>query len=190
MVRATFLHFPFFPLWAIIENGQWQPGIGDPTLMGWVTVVAYLVAAFLCGNSSLKNKRDHWFWMTLSAILLLLGINKQLDLQSWLTVVGRQMAIEQGWYQERRQFQFDFILGLIAFSFAGLMFLIQAMGKSWKRVRLALLGLIFLLSFIVIRATSFHHIDTLLGWEFAGFRFNWLFELGGISCIAIAAIRS
>ncbi|GBF83006.1 isopropylmalate isomerase [Aphanothece sacrum FPU3] len=173
-----------------MENGYWQPRIGDPTLMGWVTVIAYLVTAFLCANRSLKTQRDRWFWMTLSAILLLLGINKQLDLQSWLTLIGKQMAIEQGWYRERRQFQFDFILGLIAVSFAGLMFLIQGMGKSWKRFMLALLGLIFLLSFIVIRATSFHHVDVLLGREFSGFRLNWLFELGGISCIAIAAIKN
>lgn len=28
--------------------GAWAPGIGDPNVMGWITVVAYLSVAYLC----------------------------------------------------------------------------------------------------------------------------------------------
>ena len=28
--------------------GSWSPGIGDPNVMGWITVVAYLWASYLC----------------------------------------------------------------------------------------------------------------------------------------------
>ena len=27
-------------------DGRWHPGIGDPTIMGWVTVVAYALATY------------------------------------------------------------------------------------------------------------------------------------------------
>ena len=33
-------------LGAALEGG-WRPGIGDPTALGWVTVVAYFIAAVL-----------------------------------------------------------------------------------------------------------------------------------------------
>ena len=35
-------------------DGRWVPGIGDPSLMGWLTVVAYFVTAFLCYRASRK----------------------------------------------------------------------------------------------------------------------------------------
>lgn len=187
---------PTLPL-SLIDNGHWQPGIGDPSFRGWITVIAYLVTAFLCSYCGQQQKRDRfqralgdrWFWWIFSIILLLMGLNKQLDLQSWLTEVGKQVATDQGWYDQRRRVQLDFIMGLIVFSFATLMFLIQSMGKAWKKFWLALLGMLFLLCFIIIRATSFHHVDQLLGWELGGFSLNWILELGGITCIAIAAIR-
>ena len=45
------------------------------------------------------------------------------------------------------------------------------------------------MTFIIIRAASFHQIDHLLGLSIVGFKVNWLLELGGIACIAIAAIN-
>ncbi len=40
-------------------------------------------------------------------------MNKQLDLQSMLTAAGRCLSQLQGWYDERRVFQRDFIIGLL-----------------------------------------------------------------------------
>jgi hypothetical protein len=51
---------------------------------------------------------------------------------------------------------------------------------------LAIMGLIFLMVYIVTRATSFHHMDIFIHSDIAGLRMNWLFELGGISAIAIS----
>ncbi|MDJ0658459.1 MAG: hypothetical protein QNJ42_03105 [Crocosphaera sp.] len=173
----------------IISGNSWKPGIGDPTLLGLLTVFAYFSTAFCCFKCGQKNKKDTWIWWGLGLILFLLGINKQLDLQSWFTMVGKRIAIEQGWYEQRRLVQKDFIVGLIAIAGASFMFLIQGMGTKIKQFMLPLIGLTFLLIFIIIRATSFHHVDQLLNWELAGFRLNWLLELGGISCITIAAIK-
>ena len=61
------------------------------------------------------------------------------------------------------------------------------LGQVTRRCRLALLGAAFLGCFIVIRAVSFHHVDQLLGLEYSGLRVNWILELGGIGCIALAA---
>jgi hypothetical protein len=44
-----------------------------------------------------------------------------------------------------------------------------------------------LLTFIAIRAASFHHFDRFIGHEVGGVRMNWILELGGISLIAANA---
>ncbi len=173
----------------IISNNSWQPGIGDPTILGWFTVLSYFLTAFCCLKCGQKNKRDRWIWWGIATILFLLGINKQLDLQSLFTIIGKNIAIEQGWYEQRRLVQKNFIIVLITISCASFMFILQGMGRKIKRFILPLFGLFFLLTFIVIRAISFHHVDQLLGWQLAGFRLNWLLELTGISCVAIAGIR-
>ncbi|WP_107671344.1 hypothetical protein [Cyanothece sp. BG0011] len=173
----------------IIVGNDWRPGIGDPTIMGWVTVLCYFITALLCFKCGQKHKNDYLFWWPLALLLIILGINKQLDLQSWLTIVGKKMAIEQGWYEKRRLVQKDFIISLIAISGAIFMFIMQRMKTKIKQFILPILGIVFLLIFIIIRATSFHHVDQLLGWKLGEIRVNWLLELGGISCLAIAACK-
>jgi len=57
-------------LLAVTIDGRWQPGIGDPTWMGWATVAAYFVAAVLCAvfayrawSGSIPRWRTHLaFW--------------------------------------------------------------------------------------------------------------------------------
>jgi hypothetical protein len=48
---------------------------------------------------------------------------------------------------------------------------------------LALSGLIFLLSFVLIRAASFHHVDVLINQTALGLRWNWILELSGIGLV-------
>ncbi|MFP5270046.1 hypothetical protein [Coleofasciculus sp.] len=185
-------------LFAVIINGHWQPGIGDPTFMGWFTVVVYFITALLCLICALPHRlvflqrvnRNLLLWGFFALILVLLGINKQLDLQSWLTTVGKELALSQGWYQQRRMVQVQFIGGIVIAALILLSVIGRAVYAERRTYRLALLGLMFLSCFIVIRASSFHHIDTLLGWQLVGLRMNWILELGGIACIAIAAIRT
>ena len=49
------------------------------------------------------------FWLTLALLLLFLGINKQLDLQTLLNDIGRRKARAEGWYGNRRYYQTMFI---------------------------------------------------------------------------------
>ena len=53
---------------------------------------------------------------------------------------------------------------------------------------LSLIGLGFLACFVVMRAASFHHVDQLLRWQFAGLTMNGFLELSGIGLMAIGAI--
>jgi hypothetical protein len=173
-------------------EGGWRPGIGDPTFLGWFTVAAYLLGAVVCWKAARAQSRSGGRslalpWIIFGLFLLVLGINKQLDLQTWFTIVGKQFAKSTGWYEQRRIVQFAFV-GVIALG--GL--IVAILGLWWTRrlpvpYRIAMAGAIFLGGFIVIRASSFHHVDQFLGFQLAGLRVNVLLELGGIACITAAA---
>ena len=92
---------------AACVDDRWSPQIGDPTVAGWGTVVAYAVCAVLgfMALTRAQDKRERIFWGLVTLAMLSLGVNKQLDLQSMLTAAGRCLSQLQGWYEERRVFQ-------------------------------------------------------------------------------------
>jgi hypothetical protein len=174
---------------ATSAEGRWSPGIGDPTVMGWVTVVAYFTALVLCVLCAARESegRQRRFWQIMAVLMLLLGINKQLDLQTWFTQTGRDLAMSQGWYGQRRIVQVAFISALALGGLVSQIWLYRALRDLGSEVRWAALGLVFLTVFVIIRATSFHHVDVLLHITLGEMRINWILELGGIGCIAAAA---
>ena len=175
---------------------NWEPGIGDPTVMGWVTVLAYVVAAGLAAAAARAldrvadpdaRGRQPEIWRLTTILLVALAINKELDLQSWFTAFARVVLKKQGWMEYHRILQFRFIVGLICVS---LIFLIASAWCTRRRRReywLLLLGETFTVTFIVLRAASFHHVDVLLGTHIVGVKVNWALELTGIGVIALAA---
>ncbi|HWB20998.1 MAG TPA: hypothetical protein VG711_11905, partial [Phycisphaerales bacterium] len=64
----------------------------DPTFVGWLTFAGYVIAALICAHRAMhpiapphadaRNLRRFWFILT--ATLILLGFNKQADLQTTL----------------------------------------------------------------------------------------------------------
>jgi hypothetical protein len=182
-------------LMAIVEDGAWHFGIGDPTPVGWFTVLAYLSATIASGLvcwrefQAARDRRSSSpvFWLVLTLLLLFLGINKQLDLQTLLNDIGRRKARAEGWYGERRFYQVIFIAGVSAIGLASLCFFSWLARKRWKRNFMALLGVVLLYVFVLIRASSIHHVDIALQSRFAGAKWNWIFELGGIAIVLLGA---
>ena len=184
---------------SVIVNSHWRPVIGDHTFMRWLTVAGYLIAAGFCGACAWRAERvspadqlrqHRAFWCGLAAFMLLMGINKQLDLQSWFTAVGKQLAQAQGWYSQRRTFQMWFTAGIAISGLILLMWLGWTFRRLWRQYGLALFGIVFLVTFIIIRAASFYHVEEFLGWQPAGFRMNWVLEIGSIACIGASALIS
>ena len=118
-------------------------------------------------------------------LLLFLGVNKQLDLQTLLTLAGRRIAISQGWYDKRKSLQVMFIGGLAVSAVAGFALVWRLVRPYMRELAVSLFGFVLLLAFILARAASFHHVDKLINLRPAGIRMNWVFELGGIALIAI-----
>jgi len=199
--------------------GTWSPGIGDPNVMGWITVVAYLWASYLCfvnhrtwraaAGSATRGAaipvalallgqrrrlaalpeavRMSALWKAIAIGLLLLGINKQLDLQTALTEFGRIMAKRQGWYDGRQRVQIDFIIGIVLVGIWLVRSVLLLAGQNLPRLGLALVGIVLLCCFVAIRASSFHHVDALLGAKLGDLKINWIMELGGIALVGLGA---
>lgn len=182
-------------LLAFTSNDRWQVGLGDPTFLGWFTVAAYFATAGLCLAAGRVSQQvgllsERRFWWGLTVCLLLLAINKQLDLQTWFTLAGKRLAQQTGWYADRRMVQVIFVF-LIAVAGMVLVLLLWAFArKTVRQYRLALSGAVFLGCFVLIRAASFHHVDQLLGWQIGFLRMNHILECGGIFLIALAAIKT
>ena len=165
----------------------WSPGIGDHSYLGWLTVLGYLVASLLCFRAAHRDTGATNLWRIMGFALAVLGINKQLDLQTLLTDVGRELARSGGWYDQRRQIQRLFVVA-VGLASVVLVAAAAALLKSQSRhIRAASAGFVLLAAFICIRAASFHHIDKFLKSTMLGVRFNWTLELGGIAVIAVAA---
>jgi len=184
-------------LLAMTMDGRWRPGIGDPTVMGWVTVVAYFIAAIGCFRASwceprpdgTRRARPSAFWLVLAGLMIALGINKQLDLQSLATQIGRDVIKSRALYRQRHIFQVGFILTIALACAGSLAALLWAARRGLQRRWPALLGMLFILSFVVVRAASFHHVDAFLAASVGGLKWNWILELGGIGAVGLAAFR-
>lgn len=172
---------------SILKEFRWHPEIGDPTFMGWFTVAMYAVAALLSLRAWLRTKDRIWLLTALG--MAVLCVNKQMDLQSLFTDIGRVASHHMGWYKERRQFQKWFILGVLTVAGTSGAWFLWRHHAFWMRHQLLSAGVLFLMTFILVRAISFHHFDQFLKTMHFGVKMNWALELGGILLIALAAKR-
>ena len=175
-------------------DGQWRWGIGDPTVLGWFTVGAHLTASWLCwllasGSRHNQPQRpanrfpESILWYGLALSLVVLGLNKQLDLQTWLTSAGKEIAHAQGWYHQRRAVQGGFIICFLIIALVAM----GALGWFWRQHWLTLLGVLLLLSHITIRAAAFNHVPTWIGGLLPGGHTAAWLELSGTACIGLSA---
>src|SRR5436309_2462519 len=123
---------------------NWTPGIGDPTIGGWLTVVLYFFAVWSTwktGNS-VWQRREVVLWRAISLLFIALGINKQLDLQTALTEFGHVIAFNQGWYEQRQTVQVLFVAGVAVICLILAFLLVLLAHKAPFPTLIALLGVV------------------------------------------------
>ncbi|MEM1265611.1 MAG: isopropylmalate isomerase [Pseudomonadota bacterium] len=164
----------------------WSPGIGDPTIWGWLTVALYLVtavSAFSASRAPFRLRpgvgRERLFWGGIAVIMLFLAANKQLDLQSFMTAYGRCTAVDQGWYEDRRSVQLIFIMTLLTWSAIAAFSLVVLLWGRLARLWPAALGLVVVMGFVAIRAVGFHGTDALINLTIGGVPVNLFLEAIG-----------
>lgn len=143
---------------------RWQPAIGDPTWQGWATVVLCAVVALLALRKAgqgdfpaVSRGRERVFWTAAALAMAVLAVNKQLDLQSALTALGRCAAKAQGWYQQRRIVQVEFLMVLAVMGLSSLGLMLRLLRGTLRRTALPIVGLVFVLCFVLMCAVDFHY---------------------------------
>jgi hypothetical protein len=154
-----------------LEHGYWAKHRGDPTVLGWGITILYGLAALTClyCTGLLDTKRSPpiselhaWFWWMIVVILVLVGVNKQLDLQMLLADIGRTYSKSQGWYDQRRPIQIRVLALGACVGMAGLLRVGYKLKRAPKSTWFALWGVIFLGVNILIHMVSLHSIEHLL----------------------------
>lgn len=171
--------------------GTWSPGIGDPTIGGWITVGLYIFGAVACHRVLRREQQgllllsinERLMWRLLLIGLIFLGINKQLDLQSAATEIARILAHKYGWYRDRRQYQEAFIAASLVMGLTALAAMTVMVWNAPSSTLRACAGATGLMVFVGIRAASFHHVDEMLGWSLGGLPLNWAIEMGSLLVI-------
>ena len=128
------------------------------------------------------------FWRFVAILMTFLGFNKQLDLQTLFTQIGRYFAHIGGWYDQRQTVQILFITGLCGIAGIAAFTLLWIFRKLATEIRIASVGLCILVAFIVIRAASFHHVDRFLGGHHISLCWSNIVELSSIIIIAAAGL--
>ncbi|MGH9592667.1 MAG: hypothetical protein ACRD5L_06220 [Bryobacteraceae bacterium] len=167
---------------------------GDLTLWGWATAVAYVVGAILCERAARVTPRDEsrrsdnqWPWSAVAAVLLFLGVNKLLNLQTVLIHLGREVSWTGGWYQDRRTVQVMFVLFFTLALVAALAIGLKKWGRFLKERPAVLVGILLLSLFVVIRASAFNHLEDQFRVKLHDDDWSWALEWTGILCIAGSA---
>jgi hypothetical protein len=136
--------------------------IGDPTPLGWMVTLGYLLAAVLSWNAARRGclqPGNRVLWRGLACGTGFLGLNKQLDLQVWLNQLGRRLAIELGWYEHRFPIQLAFLLCLTGVIVTAVLFLAR-LGRPWSPTTKAAFGGAGILGLhLVLRAAAFDVYD-------------------------------
>ena len=160
--------------------------IGDPTFAGWLIFFVYLAVVYRCYLQYVKVKvgfLDHNFWLVIGLFLLLLCINKQLDLQTVFEASMKELAQSHGWYAQRRMMQITFIAILSISLLTGLVVLRSVLAKACRQHKAVCLGVLLLCVFIVLRAAAFNHLSFLNTHTYWGFNAHSLLELTALCVI-------
>ncbi|MEP7204202.1 MAG: hypothetical protein ABI894_16440 [Ilumatobacteraceae bacterium] len=183
---------------------RWHLGIGDPTAAAWLIVAAYALAAAmsfrafaaardwerqlaLIGPREARDQRSlKRLWLLSAITMVVLGLNKQLDLQSLVLQIVRDRAIADGWYNNRRRYQMDFIVVVTLLGLVSTAFISLSLRRVLRRVLPAVAGLGMLTAFVVMRASSFHYDSKVVAYDSPAGT-NWILEFPGIALIAVSA---
>lgn len=183
-------------IWAAAAD-SWKLNIGNLSTMGRVTVAAYLASAVACALAArreptlegTRRARPSPFWIGLAASMFALGAVRVINLQVYLSEVGRGAVRSLGRDDDRRIVQVALMAAIGLACAAALAAMLRAGRRSARHRWPAMVGMAFLAGFVAVRAISLHGLDAVLSARTFGIKWNWIFEWSGIALVASSAAR-
>jgi hypothetical protein len=174
---------------------NWTPTIGDPTFVGWLTVVLYFLTAWRCAilvksmySDNSVSAREFFAWTIITVLFVALGINKQLDLQSAVTELGRVLLYRPDRIAYKQVVQFWFIVGVATIAAIATVVIVALIWKTRVGTWIGSLGTILVISYVLIRATSFHDLDGFIQSRLFSLKWNWIIEISGILIVLLGTV--
>ncbi|MGH7979411.1 MAG: hypothetical protein ACREE6_08545 [Limisphaerales bacterium] len=171
---------------------------GQLTALGWTMLALYVISALLAFRAASKCRSAGSVamgrvWICLGVALGILGLNKQLDLQTLLIKMGRNLAIREHLFPHRMQlyagFFLAFMLAMIGVIVATTFRFSAQMKMFARQYPFAACGCALICAYIVLRAAFIDNVNLMLNLAIKEIPFVWLLEAGGILLIAAQALR-
>jgi hypothetical protein len=165
-----------------------------PTLLEWVTSAGYLIAAVLCfragraAQRSLRRSEPFSPFFLIAALAVVLGINKEFEVQTLMIRIGRTLATSEGWYEWRRMVQKIFVLAtlIIGLTILG-RFVYQHIEFFKAHLGLAC-GVAAICLYCFLRWADINYIE-LFGSGRTGSESVWPIEISGVALLIFGATR-
>ena len=161
--------------------------------------VADVLLCFCClrlaRSEALRRKarsRSGPVYPALWAVLALgLGLLALQGVTGWLNLItdsARHDAVAEGWYGERRPFQWLLIKTVPVVALAAGLGSLWSIRKAWRRYVLVVAAILYWASYTVIQGISFHNVDWLLAQHTAGIQNKTWGDLVGLALTAAALL--
>ena len=128
-------------------------------------------------------------WFVAAWIVALIGANSLLRLDLLAICALRIVARAQGWYEERRAWQYPLVVALAVTGLLALAWARTRLQADWPRCAGAVIGVFLLFGVALLRAVSYHYTDRVLEFPLAGIPAGRLVEFAGLGLTAAGALR-
>ena len=168
----------------------WRFRANDPGTLSWIAVCAYLSTAALCWRAAKNDLQSREMWARFAIVLAVLGLNKQLDLQTLFINSVRSLTHDPGWYTDRSPVKRLCIHVLTSVSFWGTGWMFWQKRNQWRAVGFVCAGSAMLIAYISLRASPLPHAGQLPVRSTSGAQLGQsILELTGLLFIALGASK-
>lgn len=170
---------------------MWWLRLGDPGITGLGMTALYFVVTFFMFRHALAlpHGGERRMWIIASTILLLLAINKQLDLQHYMNKVGHCVYARSGLIAEKDAARSDFGTLILALAAIGTAALIWAFRRHLANNLPLIAGLALIALYLAMQVSRFEHLAGGLLQRLAELRVHRLIEAAGLLTLLYASLH-
>lgn len=167
---------------------EWLAQSGDTTFWSWIITAFYIITvgiAFFYLYRIRTDKDRYFFWKCITAFLFMMGINKQLDIQILIVMIGRFVATHLGLLVYKNIIYHLVAAGLLVLFVTAGIYLAARAGRIVLQSLPSVSGVLILMLFVILRAEGIS-VSRIHGLELLGLGLIFLELLGRV----IALLRN